>query len=450
MPLFLFKKLQAIQKKIEEKERLAEIERKSRPITHREVREKLSKQPAWRQVAARKRSSEEKPDFQPIPAASEPDGLGQEPLATYPPPGESISQYPPQTGEPISQYPPPGEEKEKSEPLSQYPPPSEERPALVQYPPPRSQLADQRKGKMSPGAVTSQPVDPRKAKTPLGGVPSQPLDPRKAGKTLSPSPSSSAPVPPSHHMQTGELVYSCDPVVAKRQKELYAPSQSVQADSAPPTQESLPPVREVLQQEATEISFKIREKVLRERLVHRVPGFKTGRSQSGGGSTRDEEPPEAPASTSTAEQVEEAPHDSSKVGEAPPPTTASADELVVESTGELSQAPPMDVAPLNEPTASDNTGSQASNNTSFQEPSRIAPETGIMEGEPGEIMEDSNAETEEMSGAGAEVGSVKSQEEEGRVPGEEEGESKNVLVRGKCYMDMERGEERHDVADKAR
>ncbi len=60
-------------------------------------------------------------------------------------------------------------------------------------------------------------------------------------------------------------------------------------------------------------------------------------------------------------------------------------------------------------------------------------------------MEDSNAETEE-------VGGVESREEEGRVleEGEMEGdevEAKNVLTRGKCYMDMERG---HDVVDRAR
>ena len=30
--------------------------------------------------------------------------------------------------------------------------------------------------------------------------------------------------PPSHHMQTGELVFSSDPVVAKQQKELYSHS----------------------------------------------------------------------------------------------------------------------------------------------------------------------------------------------------------------------------------
>lgn len=72
---------------------------------------------------------------------------------------------------------------------------------------------------------------------------------------------------------------------------------------------------------------------------------------------------------------------------------------------------------------------------------RVEPETGILEGEPGEILDDSNVETDvgEAEGGKANEGV---ELEEGEMKEESDVEVRNeplgIMVQGKCYMDIER------------
>ena len=352
-------------------------------------------------------------------------------FSTPPPAGE---------GELISQYPPPGEERE---PIAEFPPSSRHQEARKRHTEPTE----------PPTVATTTPVPPAAAL--LG--------------------------PPSHHMQTGELVFSQDPAVAKQQKELYAPgvqtelppssSQPRGAQYALGVQTELPPSSQPRgAQGSSEVT---REVELRKKLVGRVQSFRIGRNQSSG-SSQDEEvatgnnirPPTFTADSAGRAKEEVPIGDGAGVRsvEAPPPISTPADELVVESTGEMQQDPLNEIPqPAEIPTVEP----PPSINTSFQgSEARIEPETGIMEGEPGEIMDDSTAEAEEMVGVaegGASTKGVGTQEEErgeGRVfeegetmGGEEEEVQKmlNIPIGRKCYMDMEKGgasENKDDVAKK--
>ena len=124
----------------------------------------------------------------------------------------------------------------------------------------------------------------------------------------------------------------------------------------------------------------------------------------------------------------------------------SAEDLVVESTGEMQQQEPSVEAPVPDvhPPPPMAESSPMVMNTSDQGSEAREPETGIMEGEPGEIMDDSNAEAEEVGvvaaggraeGQALEEGEMGEEDEEEEV----EEELKNVVeVGGKCYMDMEK------------
>ncbi len=420
------------------------MERQSRPITGRDVREKLrSKQPLWKQMqfTAREKASEDKPTPPSQPEAA---------IVHQAPSTEKF----PEEQELLTQYPPPGEDVEE---ISQYPPPrsraavEESRVEQLAKPPPSHQHQE-------------VSYKPKMAKTaPPSAVPA-------------PTPASTAsPVPPSHHMQTGELVFSRDPVVARQQKELYSLSPQKEPVPSQPTA-----LRSGDTPDSPEVSFKIHEVKLREKLVRRVQSFRIGHNQS----SRDEEEVAAvndrtsavasSAAADSAERMEETtvpPPSSSSEGpstmrpaEAPPPTSTvvAADEFVVESTGEMQQDPQNEVPPSMVGTQQPTTVEPSPlANTSFQALEAREPETGIVEGEPGEIMDDLNAETEEVGMAGGgvsseggaalstrlEEGGVVGTEgervlEEGEMEEEEADETKNTMlsVEGKCYMDMEKDE----------
>ena len=239
-----------------------------------------------------------------------------------------------------------------------------------------------------------------------------------------------------------------------------------ETNSPPPLEQEDSQPQPSCSQESSEVSHEIK---LREKLVHRVHSFKISRNQS-----KADEVSTSNARVSVAADVAlvERKKPSSramdmKPVEVPPPMNAAADELVVESTGEMQQDTlsgyPQPTTMVQQPVIEPS----PSANTSFQADARIEPETGVMEGEPGEIMEDSMELSGDSAGASAvkmeveeEEGGTKDSEggvlgEEEMVRGEEEmdrgdGEEGKVKERisipsgGKCYMDREDASEIKD------
>lgn len=360
-------------------ERLAKIERESRPITVHEVREKLRpKLPYWK----RQLESSEKQLEEPKPT-------------------------PPQAPEaPVS----------RSIVIA-----DEDRELICEYPPRGPEPAS---SSLPQSAESTRRVGPR------GGVsgpePSVPRTQQRVG----------SPEPPSHHMQTGELVFSSDPAVARQQKELYSPHKPL-GDSADEDAE--------LSEGVTAPKTPELEQNLRDNIIRRgVYSFKIGRGKSDSAPEKDTAVA-AGAGSGIAERWEErgARKEAESVGAV---QHVSAEESVVKSTGEFEQDVPMDV-PGGDPVSED-----------VQPPAdpvvepvpvfpvseaRIEPETGIVEGEPGEICDDEGDREEGGEGRGSDG---QGQElEEGEMAAEERSEGEieddgppEVTVGGKCYMDMEK------------
>lgn len=417
LSLLTLQKAQAIQEQKDERERLAKIERESRPITLQEVRQKLRpKLPYWKQVGVS--SSREKAPAEPeVELSPEPEAV---PIAPAAAPAPTAVPVPDADAELICEYPPRG-----SDPVP-------------------------------------EPKTPESPRTGRGGAVMSAQ--KKAASELPVQ--KKALLPPSHHMQTGELVFSSNPVTAKQQKELYAhrggPSLENSGGMGAGTLKDAP-------------GGDNNEKELREKMIRRMQSFKIGRMKSEPAS-HDEASPST--TTSGPQRVSEAspstttpsgPQRSSvsslperekaadvvvassqaalgpSVAVQPPPAL---EESVVESTGELEQeetsSPPGPPSEWNLlPACSEMPVFHAT-----LEP-RIEPETGIREGEePGEILDDSNVEAEEVTaGGGVVVGEEGRYLEEGEM-GEggsaSEGETGSFAVEGKCYMDMEKTEPSKD------
>ena len=389
LSLFTLQKAQALQEQKEERERLAKIERESRPITLHEVRQKLRpKLPYWKKVGVS--SSREKAPAEPeVELSPEPEAV---PIAA-PTPVPIAAPVPDVDTELICEYPPRG-----PDPIPEPEPP--------------------RTGRGS----TTMSVQKK---------PASELTVQK--KAL---------LPPSHHMKTGELVFSSNPVTAKQQKELYAhrgPSSDTSGGVGAGPLKDVP-------------SGDNNEKELREKMIRRMQSFKIGRMKTE--SSHDETVPSATSgpqrsSVSSLPEQEKAENvvasPQAVVGPSVVAQPQALEESVVESTGELEQeevSSPPPPSEQNQPARSEmpifHTASEP----------RIEPETGIREEgeeeeeEPGEILDDSVVEAEEVVvPGGVEEGRDLEEGEMGEGGSMSEGETPGgFAVEGKCYMDMEKTE----------
>ena len=139
----------------------------------------------------------------------------------------------------------------------------------------------------------------------------------------------------------------------------------------------------------------------------------------------------------------------------------SSDENVVESTGEMQRESVAQVSeeagPFEPPPSTKDApppSSSSSFSSSFLQPqqteSRVEPETGIVEGEPGEIMEEreERGREEQRQREGKrdlEEGEMEEEEEEEEVTKGEERVGVVLEVGGRCYMDDEAMETRDDL-----